>query len=71
MNIVALLKYMIQKKGSDMHIRANGPVYIRVDGALEPIAGSASNPKAVEELAYKIMTPRARKIFDESMGRNV
>lgn len=60
-----LLKILVEKKGSDLHVRSQGPSYVRVDGTLIPIEGSHATPKDIEDLAFSVMTPRARKIFDE------
>ncbi len=33
-----LLQTMVNKRGSDLHIRAGGPAYVRVDGDLQTAA---------------------------------
>ncbi len=38
MDIQALLQEMINKHASDLHIRAGGLSYIRIDGELSPIS---------------------------------
>ena len=60
-----LLQAMINKRGSDLHVRAGGPAYIRVDGALEPAAPEALSQADVEGMLNAIITPRARKLFDQ------
>ena len=65
MDIDAVLKAMIAKKGSDLHVRPLGPVYARVDGILVPLDGyTVADNKEVEEMSEKIMTPRAKRIFE-------
>ena len=65
MDLQGLLQTLIDKKGSDLHIRAGGPAYIRVDGDLEPAAGEALETADVERILASVITPRAKKIFDE------
>lgn len=60
-----LLKILVEKKGSDLHIRSQGPSYVRVDGVLVPVEGSHATSKDIEDLSFAAMTPRAKRIFDE------
>jgi twitching motility protein PilT len=63
-DLQALLQTMIDKRGSDLHIRAGGPAYIRVDGELTPF-GEAMTPEQTLAVLNQVVTPRAKKIFDE------
>src|SRR4051812_10202630 len=65
MDIDAVLKAMMDKKGSDLHVRPTGPVYARVNGDLVPLDGFVvADNKEVEVAAEKIMSPRAKRIFE-------
>jgi len=66
MNLDAVLKAMVERKGSDLHIRPLGPVFIRVHGQLVTLDGAnVADNKEVEAEAQRIMPPRARRIFEE------
>lgn len=65
MDIEALLQTMINKKASDLHIRANGPAYLRVDGNLSPVGPDILSGTDVEKILAVIMTPRAKKVYEE------
>jgi twitching motility protein PilT len=60
-----LLQTMVNKRGSDLHIRAGGPAYVRVDGDLQAAAADILSAADVEAMLNTIVTPRARKIFDQ------
>lgn len=64
MNLQALLQTMINQRASDLHIRSNGPAYIRVDGDLLPAAPDALSAQDVEQMLMTVITARARKIFE-------
>ena len=60
-----LLQTMVNKRGSDLHVRAGGPAYIRVDGDLQPAFPEPLSQADVEAMLATIVTPRARKIFEQ------
>lgn len=66
MTLQELLQILINQHGSDLHVRSDGPAYIRIDGDLtqavtEPIAASE-----VEQMLMQVATPRAKKLYEES-----
>lgn len=60
------LQKVLMTSGSDLHITADAPPMIRVDGALKPIAGAGvwSNEKVTSAL-LSIMTADQKARFDE------
>ncbi len=80
MDLFSLLKEMVRKDASDLHIGAGGPPHIRIDGELhgigsEPLCGDGS-----KELIYSILTNEQKSKFErekeldfaftrESLGR--
>ena len=60
-----LLQTMVNKRGSDLHVRAGGPAYIRVDGDLQTAFPESLSQAEVEAMLGTIVTPRARKIFEQ------
>jgi len=61
-----LLKLMVKNNASDLHVRGDGPVYIRLDGNLTPINSSNMSSKEVDEMIQPILTERHKKIFAEN-----
>jgi twitching motility protein PilT len=67
MELKELLRAMVSKNASDLHLRSDKPAVFRVDGHLtfktpEPIAG-----EQVERWIKSIMSERQARIFDEKM----
>lgn len=65
-DINILLKIMIQNNASDMHIRSDAPVYLRIHGKLIPIKDSTMSKEDVEKLITPIMNERVKKIFTQN-----
>jgi twitching motility protein PilT len=62
-------KYLqaLQKlEGSDLHLSSGAPPMIRVHGTMSPIKAPPIEPETAYNLLTEIMTPTARKQFDES-----
>ena len=60
-----LLKVMVQNKASDLHIRGNSPVFLRIHGNITPINGSAMTEADVEAMIKPLLKPRLKGIYDE------
>jgi len=65
MDLQTLLQTMINKRASDLHIRAGGPAYIRVDGILMPVSPDPIPPADAEAMLNSIMTKRGHKLWEE------
>ena len=65
MDLQTLLQIMIDKRASDLHIRAGGPAYIRVDGDLTPIAPDPLPPADAEAMLNSIMSKRSQTLWQE------
>ena len=65
MDLQGLLKTLIEKKGSALHLRSGGPAYIRVDGDLEPASPDSLTAAEVEAILVGVITPRAKQVFEE------
>jgi twitching motility protein PilT len=66
MDLQTLLQTMINQKASDLHVRAGGKAFIRVDGDLAPVGDQDVSPQEVETMMGQVATARAKKIFAES-----
>jgi twitching motility protein PilT len=60
-----LLQVLVNKRGSDLHVRSGGPAYIRVDGDLVVAAPEVLPAKDVEQMMLQVATARAKKIYEE------
>ena len=61
------LELVVQKGGSDLHLKAGGPAYVRVDGELRPIRTLPElSPADTERYAFSMMDDRLTKTFMDS-----
>jgi len=64
-NLHQLLKELIDKGGSDLHITTNSPPQVRVDGKLEPMSMPALSPVETKQLCYSVLTESQKHKFEE------
>ena len=65
MTLQELLQVLVNKHGSDLHVRSGGPAYVRIDGELLLAAPDVITTEQVETMLRQVAPPRAQKIFDE------
>jgi twitching motility protein PilT len=59
------LRHCVERGGSDVHLKAGGPAYVRIDGELKPITHLPPlSPGDTEKFALSMMDDRTREIFD-------
>jgi len=64
MNIKNLLKLMIDKKASDLHLIVGVPAHLRIDGKLAPIEGEAVlTVEVAKDLIFPLLTPQQKDLF--------
>jgi twitching motility protein PilT len=61
-----LLRHMVEKKASDLHLKAGAPPIIRVDGVLYRTEYSKMSPNDTERAAFELMTERVAADFGET-----
>src|SRR5256886_17517067 len=61
-----LLKFLVEKEGSDLHIATNTPPQIRVHGHLQRVDGPDLQPADTKQLVYSVLTDAQKKRFEES-----
>ncbi|MBI4849545.1 MAG: type IV pilus twitching motility protein PilT [Nitrospirae bacterium] len=61
-----LLKIMIDKGASDLHVSTGTPPRIRVDGKLVPFTSSPLSPADTKALCYSILTDTQKHKFEEN-----
>jgi len=64
-NLHQLLKAMIEKGGSDLHITTNSPPQLRIDGKLHPLKMPPLPPPETKQLCYSILTDAQKHRFEE------
>ncbi|RWU11779.1 type IV pilus twitching motility protein PilT [Pseudidiomarina gelatinasegens] len=67
MDITELLSFSVKHKSSDLHLSADSPPMIRVDGDVRKINIPALSHKEVQELVYDIMNDRQRKEYEQNL----
>ena len=61
-----LLKMMIEKNASDLHITTGSPPRLRIDGKLVSIEHTSLNPADTKALCYSILTEAQKHKFEEN-----
>lgn len=62
-----LLKTMVEKGASDLHITTNSAPQLRVDGELVPLRTAALGPNETKQLCYSILTDAQKHKFEEDL----
>ena len=60
-----LLKVMVDKKASDLHITTGSPPQLRIDGRLVPVKMAPLGPNDTRQLCYSILTEAQKHRFEE------
>src|ERR1044071_2581447 len=64
-NFKQAISQMVQRGGSDLHLKVGRPPTIRVNGDLHSLPMLPVRPEELKHLAEQIMTPRQVKEFAE------
>lgn len=64
-NLHELLKVMMERKASDLHITTGSPPQVRVDGELIPLDHPPLTPVETKQLCYSILTDVQKQKFEE------
>jgi len=62
--VTSVLKTMVEKRASDLHVRAGNPLISRIDGNLVPIDKTIMTPDLVREMLFYMTSARQKKIFE-------
>ncbi len=65
MNLHQLLKAMVEKGASDLHITTGTPPQLRIDGKLIPLKTPPLSPVETKQLCYSILTDAQKHRFEE------
>jgi twitching motility protein PilT len=64
-NLHQLLKELVERGGSDLHITTNTPPQIRIDGKVTPMDFPSLTPIETKQLCYSILTDAQKHKFEE------
>jgi twitching motility protein PilT len=64
-NLHQLLKAMVEKGASDLHITTGSPPQLRIDGKLVPLKTPPLSPVDTKQLCYSILTDAQKHKFEE------
>src|SRR5512135_1430408 len=64
-NLHQLLKAMVEKGASDLHITTGSAPQLRIDGRLVPLKTTALTPVETKQLCYSILTDAQKHKFEE------
>ncbi|HCF59776.1 MAG TPA: type IV pili twitching motility protein PilT [Myxococcales bacterium] len=64
-NLHQLLKAMVEKGASDLHITTGSPPQLRIDGKLVPLKTAPLTPVETKQLCYSILTDAQKHKFEE------
>ena len=65
-NLHQLLKAMIEKGASDLHITTGTPPQLRIDGKLLPLKMPPLSPPETKQLCYSVLTDAQKHQFEET-----
>src|SRR5690348_4322974 len=64
-NLQQLLKAMVEKGASDLHLTTGSPPQLRIDGSLVPLRVNALTPVETKQICYSVLTDTQKMRFEE------
>lgn len=68
LEIDKLFRALVKLEGSDLHLKADMPPYVRVNGTLRPLNRGPVDDEEMVRLIFPMMNERSRRVFDEDGG---
>jgi twitching motility protein PilT len=65
-NLHQLLRAMIEKGASDMHVTTGSPPLLRIDGAIVPLKLPPLSPMETKQLCYSVLTEEQKIQFEKN-----
>jgi Tfp pilus assembly pilus retraction ATPase PilT len=65
-NLHQLLRAMIEKGASDMHVTTGSPPLLRIDGAIVPLKLPPLSPVETKQLCYSVLTEDQKIQFEKN-----
>ena len=70
-SIKQLLERAKVKQATDIHIRADAPIFLRISGDLVPVTSEKLTAKQSREIVLKLLTEDQRKKFEETWDHDL
>lgn len=70
LDIKPVLKFMVEKTGSDLFFSTGAPINIEIEGKVVPVNSQKMTPGMIKEIAYSLMSPAQIKEFEETLEMN-
>ncbi len=64
-DIHRLLQTMVEKGASDLHLTAESPPALRINGSLYPLRTRPLQGREIEQIAYSVLNEKQKKQFEE------
>lgn len=64
-NLHQLLKIMVSKGASDLHLTVNSPPQLRIDGRLHPLRMAPLSAQEARNMCYSVLTDAQKKSFEQ------
>ncbi|HKL77950.1 MAG TPA: PilT/PilU family type 4a pilus ATPase [Gammaproteobacteria bacterium] len=71
MELKPLLKFMVEKQGSDLYLSVGSAPSMKVDGKLARIGKNPVQPEDTETIAEEILQPHQKDEFERDMEKNL
>src|SRR5262245_44111118 len=65
-NLQQLLRAMVEKGASDMHITTGSPPVLRIDGSVVPLKLPPLSKADAQQLCYEMLTDEQRQLFEST-----
>jgi len=69
-DITPVLKFMLDKGGSDLFFSSGTSIHIEVEGETTPINAQVMQPGMIKEIAYSLMSADQIKEFESTLECN-
>lgn len=69
-DITPVLKFMVEKNGSDLFFSAGAAIQIEIEGVSQPVNNQVMVPGMVKEIAYSLMSETQIREFEATMEMN-
>ena len=60
-----LLRLMVERRASDLHLTVSSPPQLRIDEELVPTEFSVLTPETCQELAYSLLSEAQKQRFEK------
>ncbi len=70
LDIKPVLKFMVDKNGSDLFFSTGAAIHIEIEGKTLPVNNQVMAPGMVKDIAYSLMSPDQIKEFEETLEMN-